>query len=66
MVDNESYTQRLLDKESILQVDEPKPEEKPEGENNEGNSSSGDSKKITLEAPVNDNSGNSETKKINI
>ena len=55
-----------VDKESILQVDEPKPEEKPEGENNEGNSSSGDSKKIILEAPVNDNSGNSETKKINI
>jgi hypothetical protein len=55
-----------VDKESILQVDEPKSEEKLEGENNESNSSSGDSKKIILEAPVNDNSGNSETKKINI
>ena len=52
------------DKETILEVDEPKLEEKNEGENNEDNSS--DSKKIILSNNLNENSGNSETKKINI
>ena len=45
-----------VDKETILEVDEPKPEEKNEGENSEGNSgSSNDSKKIILSADVNEN-----------
>jgi DNA-directed RNA polymerase II subunit RPB2 len=54
-----------VDKETILEVDEAKPEEKNEGENNESNSSS-DSKKIILSDNVNENSDNSGTKKINI
>ena len=45
-----------VDKETILEVDEPKPEEKNESENSEGNSgSSNDSKKIILSADVNEN-----------
>jgi hypothetical protein len=56
-----------VDKESILEVEELKSEEKNEGENNENNSgSNGDNKKIILTDTVNENSGNSETKKINI
>ena len=54
-----------VDKETILEVDEPKPEEKNEGENNESNNS-GDSKKIILSDTVNESSSNSDTKKINI
>jgi DNA-directed RNA polymerase II subunit RPB2 len=53
-----------VDKESILEVEELKSEEKNEGENNSG--SNGDNKKIILTDTVNENSGNSETKKINI
>jgi DNA-directed RNA polymerase II subunit RPB2 len=49
-----------VDKETILEVDEPNPEEKNEGENegenSEGNSSSNDSKKIILSTEVNENS----------
>jgi hypothetical protein len=55
-----------VDKETILQVEEPKPEEKNEGADSEGSSdnsnsssnssSSSDSKKIILSTDVNENS----------
>jgi hypothetical protein len=46
-----------VSKESILEVDEPKPEEKDEEENSEGNNSNGNgSKKIILSSDVSENS----------
>ena len=50
---SQEQTSVPVDKETILEVDEPKPEEKNEGENSEGNTSN-DSKKIILSTDVNE------------
>jgi hypothetical protein len=67
---SQQETSLPVDKETILEVNEPKSEENVEGENNEGStstSSSGGSKKIILSDTVNESSvSNSETKKINL